>query len=198
MHNIEDAFFFGQFGDGEHVFIENDGFGVGIGYARTLVFFSKVNNIFGIQNKIFSILRRSLRNLPVLTVFAREVAPCYGQRKRGRSRKKMEEWLLLDRINVEGARIPIGQCIIFAFTILPCPAKTSHSRFDLALPGAEDAFDFAFCKCFIILCRLGVYIAGFHLLSISTVERLNKDCERGSTPEALLQKITAGNLCFKE
>jgi len=68
------------------------------------------------------IFRRSKRDLPVLTELAFKIAPCRGYGKGSGPGEHVKEGLFFDRVQVNGAGIPIDQAEKSTAPILPHPA----------------------------------------------------------------------------
>ena len=78
------------------------------------------------------IFRSYLRNFPILTELAAEVAPGAGQREYPRARKEMEQRLLLDRVGVPGGHRVVVERVELSVDVLADLA-------DAELPRANDA-----------------------------------------------------------
>ena len=82
----------------------------------------------------------------------RKAAAGRGQRKRGRAGQEVQERLLLDRVDVQRARIGIGQRVELAVLVDAVAAVSAVLGLQQALVGAELALD--------VLAQLQV-VAGF-------------------------------------
>jgi len=82
-----------------------------------------------------------LGNLPVLAEFAFYVAPGRGDRVGPASWKKVENRLLLDGVDVLGAKIGMNECEIGPFSVLAHAAISALAVRDLTFARAEAAYD---------------------------------------------------------
>jgi hypothetical protein len=94
---------------------------------------------------LLDLLGSTLGDLPVLTVETSEVTSTDSDRERRGGREEVEQWLLLDGINMDRARIPITVGIKASVMVLPDPTDAALAwREDTAMR-AQVAGDLATC-----------------------------------------------------
>ena len=96
-----------------------------------------------IAARVFGFLGFLLRNLPVLAIEAAENAAGGGEGKGAAAGQEMEQGLLLDRVNVEGAWIGIDQRVEGAVVVDLVAAMAAVAGGQDAIVGADLALDVA-------------------------------------------------------
>ena len=131
----------GQTSGVEHVLIEDGRLGVGVGDDRPVVALGQRDDINRLQDGAFHLLRPALRDLPVLTVQAVQIAPGGGDGEGHTARKEVIERLLLDGIGMHGTWVAVDKGVqsprpVLSHTALPAMAV----RYETS-PGAKLALD---------------------------------------------------------
>jgi hypothetical protein len=68
-----------------------------------------------------------------------EIATHSGDGERGRPREEMKEWLLFNRVHIQGDRTAVNEGVKFPFPILSHSAQSSFRRGDNASMVAKNA-----------------------------------------------------------
>jgi hypothetical protein len=121
--NIQEAFLLYEMTDVYHVFIKDRRFHISVSNGTGSHFFGLLHHHLWWNIVAVNILRRGLRDFPILTKLTFEIAPYCCKGKRGSRRKNMEEGFLLDWIQVNCAGVPVDQAIIFSISIFTNPTK---------------------------------------------------------------------------
>jgi len=146
MHHVEYAALFRQPADLQHVLDKYGGFHVSGGNGAAAVLRGFLDHLFGRQFIVQGIFGNGLRDFPVLTEFAVQIASrgCNGERpSRG---EQVEKGLLFDRIDVNCTWVPIDEGIVFTVAVFSNPAIPALTVCNFALPWAEFAPDALFGK----------------------------------------------------
>src|SRR5262249_42348568 len=95
--------------DVDRVLEEHDRVVVGEGDARTVEGLGRLGDRLGRRRVRERVDLARLRDVPVLTEAARQVAPGGPEREHRASRQEVIERLLLDRVDAEAARAPVAR-----------------------------------------------------------------------------------------
>ena len=127
--------------DVQHIFIEDRGLHIGIGNGSSTHFLGLAHHELGRDVVAVYLLRRGLRDLPVLTEFALQVASCGGQGKRSCGRQNVKERFLLNGIEMNRAGVSVDQAVVFSISVFTDPAEPPLSLRHTAMSRAEGALD---------------------------------------------------------
>jgi hypothetical protein len=125
-----------------HILKKNNGLCVGVRNAWAVVLKRTGDNILGRQVKVLDLFGAHLRDLPVLTELAVDIAPGCGDGESRGVRQKMEERFFFDGVYHGGAGLSIDQSIISSADILSDSTVASFFITKFAIARTELAFDF--------------------------------------------------------
>jgi len=124
-----------------HVLVEDDRLGVGVGDGRDTPRPGNPHEVLRRHNRARNLFGAELADLPVLAELALHIAAGGRNAEGCRPRQIVKKRLLLNRVHVEAAQVPVNEGFIVAAAVFPDAAVAPLDVRDDAFPRTERAPD---------------------------------------------------------